>query len=194
MIAQVLTHFRELQKVNGVNIDEKFFHEYSECYRTIDDDMNESLFIEDLKETNFVMIDHRTEEVTFEHACLVMATLGKFHALSFASKDQSSKKFHALAAQMPEILFRREDDYIRKLLDGQRKRILDCLEDTGDALLIAKVKTVFVDPVENVAYECVSGKSAEPYAVICHGDFWNNNILFKYDEVRHWKIEFWFRK
>lgn len=188
--AQVLTHFHKLQKANGVNIDDKGFHEYSECYRTIDDVMNESLFIEDLKETNFEMIDHRTEEITFEHACLVMATLGKFHALSFASKDQSSEKFNALAAQMPEILFGREDDYVCKLLYGQRQRILDCLKDTGDAALIAKVKRVFVDPVENVAYECVSGKSAEPFAVICHGDFWNNNILFKYDEVRHGKIEF----
>lgn len=180
---QVLAHFRDLQESNCVNIDTKGFHEYSECYSTIDEDMSESLFIEDLKETNFEMIDHRNEEVTFEHASLVLATLGKFHALSFASKDQTPDTFNAFAAKMQEILFRREDDYIRKLLDGQRERILDCLEDTGDATLIAKVKRVFVDPTENVAYGCVAGKSAEPYAVICHGDFWNNNILFKYDEV-----------
>lgn len=178
-----MAHFSELQKLNGVNIAETGFHEYSECYRTIDDDMSESLLIEDLRETNFVMIDHRTEEVSFEHASLVMATLGKFHALSFASKDQAPEKFNAFAAKMPEILFRQEDAYISKLLDGQRQRIAECLADTGDSALIAKINRVFVKPVENVAYGCVAGQAAEPYAVICHGDFWNNNILFKYDEV-----------
>lgn len=183
MYIQVLAHFRELQELNAVNIVAKGFHEYSECYSTIDEDMSESLFIEDLKETKFEMFDLRNEEVTFEHASLVLATLGKFHALSFASKDQSPQTFNAFTAKMPEILFRGEDDYISKLLDGQRERILDCLKDTGDAALIAKVKRVFVDPTENVAYGCVAGKLAEPYAVICHGDFWSNNILFKYDEV-----------
>lgn len=183
-ITQVLAHFRELQKKNGINIAVNGFHEYSECYRTIDDDMSESLFIEDLKETNFEMIDPRTDQITVEHARLVMATLGKFHALSFASKDQSPQTFDAFAAKMPEILFRREDDYINQLLEGQRQRIVDSLEDTGDAALIAKVKRVFVEPVENVAYGCVDGQKAEPYAIICHGDFWSNNILFKYDEVK----------
>lgn len=178
-----MAHFRELQESNGVNIAETGFHEYSECYRTIDDDMSESLFIEDLKETNFVMIDHRTEEVSFEHASLVMATLGKFHALSFASKDQTPEKFDSLAAKMSEILFRKEDAYVHQLLEGQRQRIADCLADTGDSALVAKVNKVFVTPVENVAYGCCAGRNAEPYAVICHGDFWNNNILFKYDEV-----------
>lgn len=178
-----MTHFRELQKSIGINIDEKGFREYSECYHTIDDDMSESLLIEDLKQTNFVMIDHRTEETSFEHACLVMSTLGKFHALSFASKDKSPGKLDAFAAKMSEILFRREDDYIGKVLDGQRKRIVDSLHDTNDSALIAKINKIFVEPVENAAYGCVEGQAAEPYAVICHGDFWNNNILFKYDEV-----------
>lgn len=145
--------------------------------------MSESLFIEDLRETQFVMIDHRNDELTYEHASLVMSKLGKFHSLSFAARDQTAKAFDALASKMTEILFRREDAYIRHLMEGQRQRILNCLEDTGDSVLIDRVKRVFIDPKENVAYDCVLGKAAEPYAVICHGDFWNNNILFKFDEV-----------
>jgi hypothetical protein len=36
--------------------------------------------------------------------------------------------------------------------------------------------------------ENIDGAAAEPYSVICHGDCWNNNIMYRY-EVRHIESE-----
>jgi len=35
--------------------------------------------------------------------------------------------------------------------------------------------------LKSLALYCVDGKSAAPHSVICHGDFWNNNILYRHE-------------
>ena len=29
----------------------------------------------------------------------------------------------------------------------------------------------------------IKGENAEPYSVVCHGDFWSGNMMFKYEQV-----------
>lgn len=40
------------------------------------------------------MHDHQTEAITIDHASLVLAILGKSHALSFTLGEKNSKLFH----------------------------------------------------------------------------------------------------
>jgi hypothetical protein len=42
----------------------------------------------------------------------------------------------------------------------------------------------FMQNYFNNMLKCVDGAAAEPYAVICHGDCWTNNCLFKYSKVQ----------
>lgn len=55
------------------------FIEYPMCYRTIDDDFNEGVVLEDLNACGFKMIDKFTEDVSADHVRLVMRNL--FHWL-----------------------------------------------------------------------------------------------------------------
>lgn len=60
------------------------FHEFPKCYKTITTDMNECLIFEDLAQTNFKLIARA--EMTPEHILLVIKTVAKMHAVSFALK------------------------------------------------------------------------------------------------------------
>lgn len=65
------------------------FTEYPICYRTITTEPTESLFFEDMNLTEFMMIDK--DELTTEHILLVMKTMAKFHAISFAVSITNDK-------------------------------------------------------------------------------------------------------
>lgn len=83
LYGDVLTAFHRFQESRGIIPDENGFHEFPKCYKTIDSDMNEALIFQDLRDEKFEMFD-RFAELTIDHVLLVMRTLGKFHAISFA--------------------------------------------------------------------------------------------------------------
>lgn len=100
----------------------------------------------------------------------------------FRLQDQQPEKFEGLS-KMEEVFARPADAnfkaYFNLLFNGAYKS----LDQEGDERLLKKVKQVFSSDLFTVICECVNGASAEPYAVVCHGDCWNNNIMYKYDKV-----------
>lgn len=91
---QILKNFEDLQLSKGIDISENGFHEYANCYYSSNKEFSECFFLEDLRNSHFTMLNHRTEAVTFDHVALAMKTLGKFHALSFALRDQHPQRFN----------------------------------------------------------------------------------------------------
>lgn len=65
------------------------------------------------------------------------------------------------------------------------KKCFEVLSDEKDAKLLEKIKSRFADKFNEEMSDSISLKAAEPYAVICHGDCWNNNILYKNDKVKY---------
>lgn len=88
MYDEVLPMFRQFQESNGIVPEEIGFFEYPKCYKTIDTEIAESLIFQDLKANNFEMFD-RHQSITIDHVRLIMNTLGKYHALSFALRVRS---------------------------------------------------------------------------------------------------------
>lgn len=82
--------------------EENGFSECVRCFSSIRDDLCESLFLEDLKRRDFEMINPRTESMSFDHVALLMRVIGKFHALSFALRDQQKEKFDELTSHLIE--------------------------------------------------------------------------------------------
>lgn len=176
---KILPFFRQFEESKGVIVEEDGFHEYPKCYRTLDSDINECLLLEDLSERGFKIIDRRTEEVTADHVHLVMKTLGKFHAISFALKDQQPEKFKEITSNLDEIFIVTGKEYLRDYFNKQAESVFNAVSDDDE--LLSKAKKFFERDAIDVAVECLDLKLTGSGSVISHGDAWQNNTMFTYD-------------
>lgn len=176
----MLSYFREFEQLIGIQVEDGF-HEYPICYKTIDTEPFESLIYEDLAVSDFVMLNHRVEAMQADHMNLVMAALGKFHALSLAVKDQQPEKFKAIVAGMNDGALLRINE---KLLNNTVEHLYEIADSFDDEQLANKVKQLYAGDIAQNLYASVRDELIEPHGVVCHADGWNNNLMFKLDENR----------
>lgn len=165
---QTLPTFREFQESKGIIVEESGFYEYPKCYKTIDTELSECLMFEDLKARDFKMIDRHTEAITGDHVRLVMQALGKFHAISYALKDQQPEKFKEITSNLDEWLFSRRDKKFEDYIDMMTQSVYDSVAGDEYTHLTDKLKNLYKISQFEVSMQCVDGKN-EPSAVLCHG-------------------------
>lgn len=139
--------------------------------------------LEDLCIRGFKVVDRHQDEFTVDHVRLYLQALGKYHAVSFALKDQQPEKFQELATNLNEI-FLHGNSNIRGHLEVQKKSALNAVDNDEDADLLAKLKKVFEKDVLDVAVDLIHSEWTETATVISFGDANPNNCMFKYDENR----------
>lgn len=180
---QVLRDFRAFEESRGLIFEEDGFHEYPTCYNTVDVAPVESLVLEDLCVDDFVMVDVRNDDLTADHVNLVMRALGKYHAISFALKDQQPDQFRQLAGSLDELFIRANDENMAKVMTMFSKQVLAVADSLDDKRIGDKVKAAYDGNYIQLMADMVDGTKAEPYTIICHGDCWNNNTMFQLDEA-----------
>ncbi|XP_055304738.1 uncharacterized protein LOC129569664 [Sitodiplosis mosellana] len=182
MYDKVLSFFDDFQISKGIIPNENGFNECAKCYFSIGEEFCECLFLEDLRRRQFEMIIYRSEPITFDHVSLVMNSLGKFHGISFALKDQQPEKFKELASLSFEQFWVMFDSETKHYYYGMMRRMTAILEEEERFDLLEKFEEAVGTDLLATVKRLVSSASAEPYAVICHGDLTTNNSMFRYDE------------
>ncbi|XP_050070020.1 uncharacterized oxidoreductase dhs-27-like [Anopheles maculipalpis] len=180
---EILPLLMNFQRERGIPEGLARFTNVPRCYyaKTTVDKMESVIIMEDLRLQAYRMWD-KANPVDFEHARLLMYTLGRLHALSFAMKDQQPEEF-AKCREFSDPMCKMLDQDMtgfEKMMAGMCRRAIDTLEK-HDTFRREKMEQIKDRSVQEII-ACVDGKAAEPYAIIGHGDCWSNNMMFQYQE------------
>lgn len=166
----ILPELSALQDEFDIPETERFLH--VKCFRAYSKLLEEMLLLDDMVEKGFKLADRR-KSLDIKHLKLALRSLASFHALSFVLKKRNPKRFLELAEYTGGI-----SDYDKDYMyffELSRDRAIKVMEDP---LHIEKLQDYGVDMHKKLDYY-LSPDTVGPYSVICHGDVWNNNLLFK---------------
>lgn len=182
---QVLPYFRRFQESRDIAVDEEGFFEYPKCYKSITIEP-ECLFLEDMEGEGFRMVQFAKDEVTFEHARLVMRALARFHATSFALKHSYRGRFEEIASKLDDPFLRKSSiSELRNFYNFSAKNVIDAVAAGEDVQILKRLLTLYERDQYDIAVDCVDSAAAEPYSVIGHGDCWANNVLYQHNDKNH---------
>lgn len=112
------------------------------CYKTITTETIETIFLEDMNDSEFMMIHE--DEITPEHILSVMRILGRFHAISFALKDQEPEKFAELLNGLNEIFFVRGiNSVFADQINYAQTIAYNCITDEKDTHLMKALMRLY---------------------------------------------------
>lgn len=149
------------------------FVEYPKCYRTVATKYNECLLLEDL--CAFATINVQKMDVNADHVRLVMKGLAKYHAISFALKDQKPDAFNKLTENLDEVFINRANATLRFYLNNQSASVFEAV--AGEADLLTKVTEFYEREAVDWAADCIDIDISGPASVISYGDSWQNNVM-----------------
>ncbi|XP_064121411.1 uncharacterized protein LOC135225818 isoform X2 [Macrobrachium nipponense] len=159
---------------------------FAKCFLVSLEEGKEQLYLEDLRARGFKMFDRR-KGMDECHIALVISELARLHGASYLL----TKKVLEGESAAARYEFLSKD--LLNFSPNIKELYVSCMEsnvDTGLMMLdrIGGYETAigwlksFKSEVENVLS---SGIQSTRFRSICHGDCWNNNLLFRYNTEGH---------
>ncbi|XP_017080794.1 uncharacterized protein LOC108114358 [Drosophila eugracilis] len=145
---------------------------------------HEFLIFEDLSGRDF-RPNSRSTMPTYDIVICSLKALAELHACSFILQQRNPAKFKELVNFVKkDNLFTPDIEEVTIEFGKAQLRKARNILNESDGEQVAALKEVLESCEKNLkslALYCVEGKSQAPYKVICHGDFWNNNILYRHE-------------
>lgn len=172
---EIFPYFTKFQEQKGLKAR---FDSVPSCYKALIDENNVVvLILDDLRNAGYELHGYK-KPMNYDHLKLVFENYAKYHAISFALKDQQPEKFHEFTKDFGTTVSEAYKQLtLPKLFRSQHATNLKFLAELGESQLSARYKP-FDDEIDNVFIH--NRYDLDPYVVITHGDAWCNNILFKY--------------
>ncbi|XP_050296035.1 uncharacterized protein LOC126735954 [Anthonomus grandis grandis] len=177
MYNSVFPAFLSLQKENAV---EDLFMKFAKCYSVYKEPQREAILLQNLKHLGYEIHD-RTKPQNLDHALCVFTNYGKFHALSLAMKKQHPELYSKLTKDMSDLLlnFIIQANMLDNMTDTYKAALEKLKKD--DEKAYKKLANVDQDMIKMNLTKIRDPKDG--LSVILHGDCWNNNMMFKYQDA-----------
>ncbi|KAL9696962.1 hypothetical protein quinque_000403 [Culex quinquefasciatus] len=179
----VLPTFEKFQQTRGLKPSRSFTH-YPTVIASECTEGQEFVLQEDLAAQGFRNFE-RTEPLGYEHVAGILVRLAEFHAISFAMKDQAPDIFDKIVGQLQETIFvaplhNSFEGFLKRQLD-YAMRTLEHSPAKGDEAVTRRLAR-FRDEYGPSMVDCVENRED---GVICHGDCWISNILYRQKSKQH---------
>ncbi|KAJ8925787.1 hypothetical protein NQ315_009637 [Exocentrus adspersus] len=175
----VFPRFTTFQKENKVK---NIFTSFPKCYRIISDEklFVEIVILEDLKKRGYVLYD-RKKPLDLDHLKLVLREYGNFHAISFAFRHKKKEDFKKLVSNFDDVMIDIIDGSLAPMLRNTFQKVCGTLKEIDRPELYEICNDILVKGAGEAMKELLKVK--EPQSAILHGDCWNNNFLYKYEQT-----------
>lgn len=108
------------------------------------------------------------------------AHLAKYHAISFALRDQRPEVFESLRVLKDFLAeFFESGNFVKMMYSGY-ELAETVLKDPAHVRIMKDVREKFFE----ILHSCVDAGVSEPFSVIGHGDFQINNIMWLYTDAK----------
>lgn len=197
--SKVVPHFMDFQQKRNI-VEPIAFTDVPRCYAVYCDGQNDFIAMEDLFIYGFATVN-RQDGLNLEQCKLLITTLGKFHAVSMAIKDQEPERFNEIInsvevnlymhlLKMVYILnFSQETYYAEKFREWHEPFVKDQILVARDAISKEYGGTEYeakmmnfteFKPFCDTMIRLTHSKSN--FSVIGHGDCWIPNFLIRYED------------
>lgn len=142
---------------------------------------NDIIILEDMAHAGFAMTD-KFVSFDLQHCQIVMKTLAKFHAQSIIFEELEKKNvYDEFSHCMQETLWPlAQQGNSKRMFDAAVKgstSLFDFVENLNDCDRRELKKILAAHSIDHAKKLIPSEKHRN---VLCHGDLWSNNVLFKY--------------
>ncbi|XP_055844847.1 uncharacterized protein LOC129911164 [Episyrphus balteatus] len=154
---------------------------FPRCYFAGSDEAGDIIVLEDLKEQNFSM-RNRLHGLDFEHCKLVMEELARLHAASIGAKRADFYEFRSKMECLRDIVYCEEArEFYKNVLDSAIDEAVNSLRTSNtDGCLTEAIRLIeILRPTLFEKLKANISSQMAPNTVICHGDLWINNMMFK---------------
>lgn len=152
------------------------FQQVPKCFAT--SEKGGIVALENIKDKGFQLYNRRIV-MDRPHLELVLRTFAKFHALSFAFKDQEKERYQ-------ELIDNSHGDFFSKIMEAEGPvnminmsidNFLGKLDPIGDKYILDKCQNLSEVLIKAI---CSPRDYINEYSILTQGDCWCNNMMFKY--------------
>ncbi|XP_045586379.2 uncharacterized protein [Procambarus clarkii] len=137
----------------------------------------EVIIFNDLRRRGFKMVD-RKMGLDAAHTLLVLREIGRLHAVSVLVqsklRESLNDKYNFLIKEL------KDSEYFFIFMETATLRMSYIMEKIGGCQNLVTWARDFAPKCSNAYWELT--RRSDPFDVLCHGDCWLNNFLFRYNE------------